>query len=373
MNNDTINLSPEKKALLALSDEQVRAILKLLAEKQSGAKKKASKRFEIPEDILARVEELERSSRPDAADMKWLRYIHQLQKIDVSAPAPFDTPDKVLYKRLKDECIKRHLPETFPRDILPSVISYMKGGVMKPLLFPGPAGCGKSTAAEFMAAMLHLPFARISAGQAELGHGYSGAVRSYTGADCGEFGSALLRNKTLWQLFLVDEIDKAAHGVQHRVSQQNELLNILCEQEVRDNFLEITLPLKHSPILFAVNEMSSLSRPFIDRCTVIEFQAVEFERLHLILKEYADGLLSSYNGSVEIDLQALEDASECLYDSGVTSIRQHQKLAEKGLEAARYRYLESISDDAVTAGEKDFSYALEKLTGGPRKRMIGFA
>lgn len=369
--NDEIILSPEKKALLALSDEQVRTILKI-AQRHVTKKKNEHKGLVIPSDILARVMELERSPHPDAADMKWLRYIHQLQKIDVSAPAPFDTPDKVLYKRLKNECIKRHLPETFPRDILPSVISYMKGGVMKPLLFPGPAGCGKSAAAEFMAEMINLPFARISAGQAELGHGYSGAVRGYQGADCGEFASALLRKNTLWQVFLVDELDKAAHGVQTRVSQQNELLNILADQEVKDNFLELTLPLAHSPILFAVNEMGSLSKPFVDRCTVIEFQAVEFERLRLILKEHADRVLTSYKGTVEMDLVALGNASECLYDSGVTSIRQHQKLAEKGLEAARYRYLESVSDEPVTAGEKDFSCALEKLLGAPRMRKIGF-
>jgi len=376
---DITTLSPEKQAILKLSDSQIRALLNL-ARKSSSAAPAASagSRFSLPEQAQTRLKELELMERRpgfrmDPDDAKWKRYIKVFQTLDTDVPTADTISDRALYDYLKSECDRRHLPPTFATDIIPSVITYFKTGEMKPILFPGPAGCGKTTAGKFLAELMAIPLALISAPRAEHGHGYQGEGRVFRGGDIGEFAQGIIRNRQLRNLFLIDELDKAAQQLDNRVRQQDELLNILSDMCVNENFLELPISIRHSPVIIAVNDPETLSEPFRDRCSIIEFHAVEPDRLNRILLEYASSALARfYKGKVVFDPHILANASEQLYRSGVTSIRQHQQLVDYGLKLAYCRYLESRSDAPAPVLEAELTRQIEASSGRRGMRKIGF-
>ena len=148
---------------------------------------------------------------------------------------------------------------------------------------------------------------------------------------------------------------------------------ILQDGKLFDNFLELPLVITHSPLLFSVNCLEALSKPFLDRCRIIEVKACDQERMLDILHEDAGALLNrrEYQGKLRLDFQTLDNASEQLYRAGFTSIRQHKQLLDGAASRAYYRYLES-DESETTVTEKDFRCQLEELTGRGDQRHIGF-
>lgn len=369
MMND--NLSPEKKALLALSDEQVRAVLKLV--ERVAKPKNQSEKFVPPAEAIERLREIEEldARQVSQEDQKWVRYLKKFQKLSVAKPMTFEVDDRALYRRMKAECEAKNLSPFFAEQIVPSMVSFFTTGEMKPVIFEGPPGCGKTTEAMAMAVAMGRPLARISAPQAELGHGFAGEARSYRDADIGSFGSHILRNEEFYSVYFVDEPDKSATDTYNRASQQDTLLNVLEDRKINDNFMGFELPVL-GPVIFAVNDLHKLSKPFLDRCDVVHFEAPSLDRLLRIVKGYGEDCMASYKGKITVEEAYMENACEALYNAGVASIRQHRKLVEKSLRAAYTRYLES-DEAAVAATEKDFMATVETLAGKPRSRKIGFA
>lgn len=368
MNN---NLSPEKKALLELTDEQVRAILKLV--ERATKPKNRGEKFVPPAEAIEHLREIEGldARQVSQEDQKWVRYLKKFQTLSVAKPMTFEVDDRSLYRRMKAECEAKNLSPFFAEQIVPSMVSFFTTGEMKPVIFEGPPGCGKTTEAMAMAVAMGRPLARISAPQAELGHGFGGEARSYRDADIGSFGSHILRNEEFFSVFFVDEPDKSAADTYNRASQQDTLLNVLEDRAIQDNFMGFSIPIL-GPLIFAVNDIDKLSRPFRDRCDIVHFEAPSLERLLRIVKEYSEECLTTYKGKILLDQRYVETACEVLFDAGVASIRQHRQLVEKSLRGVYTRYLES--DEAVVAAkEKDFLSTAEALSGKQRIRKIGFA
>ena len=367
----------ERKMLLKLSDQQIHALF-LLAQKMAREEKtkKPAVRYELPEYAAQRLRQIQEDSatrEPSADEKKWIRYVKFLCRLDIQPPALTETTDRVLYKELKEKAKTMHLPENFSADILPGVISYRTGGVMKPILLVGPPGCGKTTIGKYMAELVGLPLSVINAPRADTSHGYQGESKSYKSADAGEFFQSMLRSGSFHNFYLIDELDKPVQGAGNRLSQQDELLNILQDGKLFDNFLELPLEITHSPLLFSVNCLEALSKPFLDRCRIIEVKACDQERMLDILHEDAGALLNrrEYQGKLRLDFQTLDNASEQLYRAGFTSIRQHKQLLDGAASRAYYRYLES-DESETTVTEKDFRCQLEELTGRGDQRHIGF-
>lgn len=374
--NDIIrmdDLSPEKQFLLQLSNRELQELLEPALRRMTADKTG----FSLPESAAKRLRELQRREkqglRLDEDDARWAGYIRSLQQVDTALPALGTEDDRALYRRLVRLCRSRHLPEDFAAAIVPSVVSYFQGGEMRPVIFPGPPGCGKTTAARCLAEIMQLPLGLISAPRAEVGCGYQGHARAYRGSDVGEFVRLILRSKRLNNLFLIDELDKAARQMDNHVTQQDELLNILADRELFDNYMELSVSVRHSPVIIAVNDLDALNKPLVDRCTVVEFQAVEPERLALILKDYADELYRGhYQDKLLLDQNVIARAMEQLYATGVTSVRQHQQLVEKGLERAYQRYLMAERPGPVRLTEADMTPQVERLSGKSLRRVVGF-
>lgn len=374
--NDIIrlnDLSPEKQLLLQLSDRDLQELLNPVLRQMTAEEHS----FQLPESAVKRFRVLQRREkqglRLDEDDVRWMGYIRAMRQLDTSLPAPVAEDDRALYRRIVQLCRGRHLPEDFAAAIVPSVVSYFQGGEMRPVIFPGPPGCGKTTAARCLAEIMQLPLGLISAPRAEVGCGYQGHARAYKGSDVGEFLRLILRSKRLNNLFLIDELDKSAQQMNSHVTQQDELLNILADRELFDNYMELSVSVRHSPVIIAVNDLEALNKPLVDRCTVVEFRAVEPERMALILKDYADELYRGhYQGKLLLDRDVLTGAMEQLYAAGVTSVRQHQQLVEKGLERAYQRYLMAEQPGPVRLTEADMTPQVERLSGKSLHRVVGF-
>ena len=371
-------LSPLKQALLELDDEQVFFLLKAAQHRSEGTKTASkSELFQLPPVAKARLESLKKQERLPGMhlnddDLKWMRYAKLLEKTPLNPALHKAVDDRVLYTEIKAKCMEKHLAPDFAKAIVPSVIQFLQGEPMQPLLFSGPPGTGKTTAGQFLAEWLSLPLALISAPRAETGHGYSGEGKTFKGADVGEIASNIFRNRSMSNLFLIDEVDKAAQKLDNRVRQQDELLNIVFDRRVEDNFLEFPISLERSPFVFAVNDIGSLSNPFIDRCMVIEFPSVQLERMHLIIRDFTASLLEKrFKEKVIFHDQLLCDGVTALHKKGVASIRQHQQLVRNAIDCAYVRYLESTSHSAAEVLDSDVRNAVERLSGSSQ-RSIGF-
>ena len=190
----------------------------------------------------------------------------------------------------------------------------------------------------------------------------------------GEFIRGIKETDKIANLFFIDEIDKAAENPASRARQQDELLTIISEMVICENYMEFSFDIGDSVIVFAVNDLDVLSKPFIDRCTVIEFKETELDKMTAIVRDYAEKeLVPFYAGKVSFDEAALYLASKKLYGVGVTSIRQHEKLADEGFRQAYNRYLNAGSPNSVIVSASDYEAAVKRICVAWRAhKMIGF-
>lgn len=336
------------------------------------------KKTMLPDIALERFSALSRKARIgvrlDDEEAKWLHYASVLNEIELSERDTRQIDDKKLYKEIKDRCMRDHLSEALASTIVPLIITYAQGKVLKPIIFHGPAGCGKTFFATLFAEYLETAIVKISAPRAEYAHGYQGESRTFKSPDAGEIMRGIAETGKRAILFFVDEIDKAAENPDTRVRQQDELLTIISEMVVHENFMEFPIDISSSVFVFAVNDLSVLSKPFVDRCMVIEFKETEQDKMNAILRDYAiSELVPFYANKVCLDEEALFRASNELYCMGITSIRQHEKLADEGFRKAYTRYLNAEAARAMTVSDIDFNIALEMIrTSNKSKNHIGF-
>ena len=143
------------------------------------------------------------------------------------------------------------------------------GGAM---LLHGPAGVGKSSFVNAIAAATGRAHIRIAVGSDRDTIRFMGLSRAWHGSDIGEITKGLIGVGTRYALIQFDEIDKVAQGGDGR-DVQAMLLQLTDPGQngaVRDVFLQ--LPTDLSPVLFAFtcNRLEMVSPPLRDRCTTVE-------------------------------------------------------------------------------------------------------
>lgn len=332
----------------------------------------------LPDSAAERFAMLSRKVRMgmrlDDEDAKWYQYAKVLNEIEITERCVREIDDRKLFREIKERCERDHLPDALASVIVPLVVTYAQGKPLKPIILQGPAGCGKSFFAALLAEYFGIPFVKISAPRAETCHGYQGESRTFKSPDAGEFMRGIKETGTIANLFFIDEIDKAAENPESRVRQQDELLTILSDRKVYENFMEFPFDITDAVLVFAVNDINVLSKPFVDRCMVIEFKATEQDKMIAIIREYAEKeLIPFYAGKVRLDDSALFMASGKLYSMGITSIRQHEKLADEGFRQAYNRYLNAEESDMVTVSQSDYGAAIARITSALKaRRAIGF-
>lgn len=310
-------------------------------------------------------------------DQKLVRYLEQLEKMRLTVPESFRTQvdPRAFYRHLAEFCREHDIPEEIASRVVPTLVDYMETGHMRPILFVGEKGCGKTTAVRLLVEeALHLPTEVIKVPQTAGSHGMTGDCGTYVSADVGAIAKARLKADSLLVAYLFDEIDKAP-APSNRGSIEDQLLSVTDEScsEILDNYLETTLVgLEHCPMFMTANDLNLVSPILADRCTVIRFPNANANRIKAISRKYVDKKMhSKLYQLVEMDYKVMDRHIDSLVGRGVTSLRKHQQLIESVLDNALNEALIQEAEGVVSITEKMFDQAEEAVLGAV-KRNVGF-
>ena len=385
-------MSEVKKFVLGLSDKEIMTLLGMAEKKKRSAKTAADASgfgkvwhekmiSGLDKNGEKHLDELKNQLRnlvsSHHVDRKQVRYLDQLKKMRLEVPPFFrDTIDsKAMYKHLVGFCKANDIPEEIVARVVPSLISYIETGHMRPIIFVGEKGCGKTTAVKLLVEeALKLPTEVIKVPQTDGSHGMTGDCGTYQSADVGCIAKARLRANSLIVAYIFDEIDKVSHD-RNRASVDDELLSITDEScvDVADKFLETTLVvLEHCPMFFTANDLQKVSPILADRCTVIKFPNANASRIKSISRKYADKqLASNLYSMIRFNYELMETHIDKLVQHNVTSLRKHQQLIESVLGNALNIALVQETEEVVNVTEDMFVEA-EQAVLGTVKRRTGF-
>ena len=384
-------LSEVKKLVLSLSDREIMALLGL----QSNANRKASatrggdsdrwidkQLFGLDSEGLSHLKELEAQlddfSTARHVDKKQIRYLRALKRMKLEVPRFFREAidPRALYNHLKSFCISHDIPDEIISRVVPALVTYIETGHMRPIIFVGEKGCGKTTAVRLLVEeALQIPTEVIKVPQTDGGHGMSGDCGTYQSSDVGCIAKARLRSNSLLVAYVFDEIDKVTHN-RNRASVDDELLSITDESntDIFDNYLETTLVgLEHCPMFFTANDLQKINPILVDRCMVISFPEANASRIKSICKKYAEKKLESdLYSMIDFNYELLFKAIDHLVSRNITSLRKHQQMIEAVLANALDVALIHESNTPVPVNENMFM-AAEQAILGTVKRQVGFA
>ena len=246
---------------------------------------------------------------------------------------------------------------------------------MRPILFVGEKGCGKTTAVKLLVEeALNLPTKVVKIPQTDGGHGMTGDCGTYRSADVGDIAKARLQANSLLVAYIFDEIDKCPHRG-NGPSVEDELLSITDEScsDIYDRYLETTLVgLEHCPMFFTANDLQKVSPILADRCTVIRFPNATATRIKSISRKFADEKMkSNIHRLIRFDYDLMDAHIDNLVRHDVTSLREHQQMIEAVLRNALDIALTQDSDEIVSVTEEMFVSA-ETAILDTVKRPVGF-
>ena len=246
---------------------------------------------------------------------------------------------------------------------------------MRPVIFVGEKGCGKTTAVRMLVEeALRIPTEIIKVPQTDGGHGMTGDCGSYQSADAGCIAKARLKHNSLIVALLFDEIYKVAHE-HSRSNVDDELLSITdsSNSDIYDNYLECSLvELQHCPMFFTANDIKKVNPILVDRCTVIQFPNANAARIKSIARKYVEKeLKNNLYHSVIFNYEDMNKTIDNLVNHDVTSLRKHQQLIESVLREALNQVLIQETDTPIQVTDAMFSKAEREIIG-TEGRKIGF-
>lgn len=322
-------------------------------------------------------EQLANPATRHQANKKLARYLERLENMRISVPDMFRNKvhPRELYRHLVSFCRANDIPEEIVVRVIPALIEYIETGHMRPVIFVGEKGCGKTTAVRLLIKeALHLPIVVIKVPQTVGSHGMTGYSDTWQSADAGLIAKGRIREDNIVVVYLLDEVDKVSHD-RNSASVDDELLSITDESccDVYDNYLETTLVgLEHCPIFMTANDLDKVSPMLADRCTVIHFPNANATRIKSISHKYANKKLSGdLYSMIKFDYDLMDKHIDHLVSCDVTSLRKHQQMIEAVLENALNIAFTQETDEVVAVTEDMFIEA-ENAVLGSNKRRVGF-
>lgn len=222
------------------------------------------------------------------------------------------------------------------------------GNMGKPpiLLLVGPPGVGKTSIAKSVAKVLNRNYQRISLGGVHDESDLRGHRRTYVGSMCGTVINSLRKSGSINPLILLDEIDKVTNAMSHGGSSSRgdpaaALLEVL-DPEQNFSFTDhyVGFPIDLSQVLFmcTANDITSISKPLLDRMEVIKIPGYTLEDKiqigsHFLLpKEIKlNGLDKCNNGDFQMTNKTWEMLiSEYTRESGVRGLQREVSKIVRG-------------------------------------------
>lgn len=200
----------------------------------------------------------------------------------------------------------------------------------------GPPGVGKTSLGKSISRAVGREYARVALGGVHDEAEIRGHRRTYVGAMPGRIISALAKAGKGNPVFVLDEIDKIAS--EPKGDPSTALLEVLDPEQnskFHDNYLNFDYDLSKVMFIATANELSTVSRPLLDRMELIEIPGyVTEEKIHIAQKHLIPKVLEEHGlkkGSLKIPNNTLEYViNRYTRESGVRQLeKQIAKIIRK--------------------------------------------
>jgi ATP-dependent Lon protease len=315
--------------------QQLKAIQEQLGEGEStelGDLRKKVADAKLPEAVQKQVDrEIDRLARmggSGASEAQMIRtYIDWV--LDVPwATTTEDRLDPVAARAVLDED-HYDLAKVKERIVEYLAVRKLKGDMKGPILcFVGPPGVGKTSLGQSIARAMQRKFVRISLGGVRDEAEVRGHRRTYIGSLPGRIVQALKQAGSMNPVFMLDEMDKLAVGVQgDPAAALLEVLDPAQNHTFRDHYLEVPVDLSKVLFIATANQLGTLHPALLDRMEIIQLSGyTEEDKVHIARKYLIPRQLGEHGlaeGALAIDDAALRVViAEYTREAGVRSLER---------------------------------------------------
>ena len=246
------------------------------------------------DEITEYEQKINAAKLPEEVDAKLRKELTRLSK------QPYSSAEASVLRNYLDVCLelpwtvrtKERLNVEAARKVLDAVKQLAPDLRGQIICLVGPPGVGKTSIASSLAKAMNRKMARVSLGGIHDEAEIRGHRKTYVGAMPGRIIAAIQKAGSSNPLLLLDEIDKL--GADSRSDPSAALLEVLDAAQnatFRDHFLELPFDLSDVVFITTANDLSTVSRPLLDRMEVIELSSytdeekLQIARRHLLPNE----------------------------------------------------------------------------------------
>ncbi|MFN7977657.1 MAG: endopeptidase La [Vicinamibacterales bacterium] len=315
--------------------QQLKAIQEELGEGEGNELGDLRKRIDdahLPEAVRKQVDrEVERLSRMGGGGASEAQMIRTYLDWVLDVPWSTTTIDRLDPVAARDVLNEDHydLDKVKDRIVEYLAVRKLKGDMKGPILcFVGPPGVGKTSLGQSIARAMDRKFVRISLGGVRDEAEIRGHRRTYIGSMPGRIVQALKQAGSMNPVFMLDEADKLAAGIQgDPAAALLEVLDPAQNHSFRDHYLEVPVDLSKVLFIATANQLGTMHPALLDRMEIIslagytEEDKVHIARTYLIPRQLTEHGLTT--GALVLEDGAIRQiVAEYTREAGVRSLER---------------------------------------------------